>query len=66
MEPHVRVQMFCGTLLLAPLLFALGDKLAGLWAAIVLSALPVVAAAVHASLGERLGGGEPPVGTPPE
>ena len=64
MDPYLRVQTFCASLLVAPLLFALGDALAGLWAAIALSALPVVAAAVYAWLGERLGRGEPPVGTP--
>jgi hypothetical protein len=65
MKPHVRAQLFCAALLVAPFLYALGDKLAGLGGAIALFVLPLVATAIYASLGGGLGGGKPPFGTPP-
>jgi hypothetical protein len=62
-EAHVRGSIFFGSLLLAPALYALGDRIGGSAVAIGVSATVVAAALGLMMLGGS--GGRPPAGTEP-
>jgi hypothetical protein len=62
MKPHTRALIFCVALLVCPLLYALGDRVAGLPGAVLLPGIATLGSLLYAWLG---GGGEPPVGAPP-
>ena len=61
MSPHLRVLLFCVSLLASPLLFDLGQRLGGTTGAVPLAVGVVGAAVWYAEAGQR----KPPAGTRP-